>query len=212
MVCISRLAQIVRQYCLSGFAVIPLRLDGSKATKICWKVYDFEKDLLPFFSWNNGQGVKSGIGLLCGERSGGLEVLDFDHPDAYGQFYHLLSDNLKSIVDAMPLILTPSDGNHLYYRTEVLESGKVLSRVADGGVKIETRGQGNMIVAPGSPRETHSANRIYKMLRGNPLKPPTITIAQREGIFNFARQLNEFVSPPKPQTTTSTELRYFLSI
>jgi putative DNA primase/helicase len=128
----------------AGYAVMPLRLDGSKATRIKWRKYEFFELAYHF----NSIGNPSGIGILCGQLSGGLEVLDFDEPSMYPQWVKLIE---KVILDGLPIIETPSDGRHIWWRYNAVEPNQVLARDEKGGILIETRGQGGMVVAVGSP-------------------------------------------------------------
>ena len=84
----------------------------------------------------------------------------------------------------------------------MIEGGKVLARDKAGAVYIETRGQGNMVVACGSPLNVHwtegkPTGKPYRLLRGNPSRPPTITIAERQQLLSPARLLNQYEKPVK---------------
>src|SRR2546423_5762442 len=85
-----------RHYLASGFSVIPIKLDGSKAPqgtllareydndgsyKYTWKPYTTryadEAELTRWFS------KPRGIAIVCGQISGSFEVLDNDKPDVW---------------------------------------------------------------------------------------------------------------------------------
>jgi hypothetical protein len=130
--------------------------------------------------------------------SGNLEVLDFDHIDAYPQWRNTLDHALQSVVDMLPLIETPKGGRHLYYRCDEIEGNQVLAQHQDGDkvkVYIETRSQGGMVVACGSPLAVHPLQKPYRLLSGNPLRIPLITTEQRATLSSVARSLNRYEKP-----------------
>lgn len=180
---------IAKKYFDSGYSVLPLTCDGSKASRIKWSDYHYQ-----WFQLAGHFCKQSGIGLLCGKRSGNLEVLDFDDPDAFPEWAKDIDANLLA---TLPLVKTPSDGRHIYYRCETIEGSKVLARDNNGGVYIETRGEGAYIVAVGSPLSAHKLNKPYRLLSGNPFKPPMITQEQRAKLWEVARQLNRYTKPVK---------------
>ena len=186
----KRTLDIARHYHDSGFAVLPLWCDGSKATRIKWRAYPWFQ-LERWFTM-----TATGIGLLCGNLSK-PEVLDFDDPNAYPQWARGIDPLL---LDCLPLIETPSGGRHLYYRCPTIENNLVLARDAEGGIVIETRGQGGMVVACGSPPSVHPTNKPYRLLHGNPFNPPTITPEQRATLLEQARRLNHYTKPERSKS------------
>ena len=131
-------------------------------------------------------------------------MLDYDQPEAYDEWYSLLDASLQSVVDTLPLIATPSDGKHLYFRTESALGNIVLARCTDGTIYIETRGEGGMVVAAGSPVSVHSLCVPYRLIGGDPRHPPLITTEQRTGLYEVARKLNRYNAP---QCTTTAPKR-----
>ena len=182
-------AIIAHEYHRSGLADLPLRTDGTKAPCVKWQVYRWEE----IAHWFN-RPFPCGIGILCGKRSNGLEVLDFDDPAAYPQWSSRVDAHLLA---TLPLVATPSDGAHLYYRCETQEASQVLARDAAGGVAIETRAEGAYVVACGSPLAVHEAGKPYDLIRNDPRNPPLITTEQRAALHAAARALNLYAPPPK---------------
>ena len=99
----------------AGFSPLPIRLDGSKAPA-CQSRKPFRErpaTLEEIQAWPSS----CGVGVVCGQVSGGLEVLDFDDKDVFGVWRELVSaDGLAQGLDlSCPLIETPN-GYHVYLR------------------------------------------------------------------------------------------------
>ena len=165
---------IAKRYHDSGLCILPLHTDGSKATIIGWAEYPWYR-LERYFS---SLGNPSGIGILCGRRSRNLEVLDYDHKEAYPEWSNLIDPTLLA---RLVLVATPSGGMHAWYRCETMDHNQVLARDDKGDVYIETRGEGGMVVAAGSPLSVHPTHKPYRLVQGNPIHPPMITIEERAG-------------------------------
>jgi putative DNA primase/helicase len=206
-------AACAHEYHRAGLAVVPLRTDGSKAPLVQWARATWRKpsweELAPYFN----RTAPAGIGILCGERSGGLEVLDFDDPAIYPAWASRVVPGLTGLLGTLPLVETPSGGRHLWYRCPTIEGNLVLARDRQSDnaparlppALIETRGEGGLVVAAGSPLEVHwtagqVTGNLYDLLQGDPRKPPVITAEQREALFAAARGLNRYTPPPPRQT------------
>jgi len=196
---IERVALSLRE---SGLSVIPIRSDGKKSPAVLsWKPYQSQiatpEELKGWFQ--NGHG----IGIIGGEVSGSLEILDFDDPDAFREWRGLVErlggdDLLKRLV----FVETPSGGFHLYYRCQDgVEGNQKLAQSKDSDGKrkvlIETRGEGGYVIAPGSPEGCHQLRKLYKLLQGNLAEIPTITGEERDLLLNAARALDESVEPKR---------------
>jgi hypothetical protein len=158
-----------RGYVGGGLSVIPVRPDGTKAPAIAWKEYQArlptDEELIAWFSTS-----KNGIAVICGAVSGGLEVIDFDSPEAFGAWAAKLNEREPGLLGRFPVVLTPSGGRHLYHRLRGPVEGNRKLAVDDGGkVLIETRGEGGYVLAPGSPLTCHPSGNAYRHLSGPPL-------------------------------------------
>lgn len=187
-------------YVHAGFSVIPIRTDGTKRPDARvlpegkWKRFQesvpTQDELRRWF----GNGCQRGIALVQGAVSGNSELLDFDAPGAYEEFHALCGEHgLPGIIDAMPLVETPSGGRHLLYRCPeaTIDGNHQLARCGDRKVKIETRGEGGYALAPGSPPSCHETGREYRFLRHCPV--PVITAPERKRLLAVARACNEYV-------------------
>jgi len=122
----------------------------------------------------------TGIGIVCGEVSDDLVVIDFD--------------GIRPPVDAFPetaLAETPGDGLHVYARSR----GQLKTRVFSHG---EIRGKGSYVVAPPS---VHPSGRRYRWLKA----PDEARLAPLEAVpsrlIDFAHA--HVVSLHQPLTPTS---------
>src|SRR4051794_7401527 len=90
----------VSYYRSAGLNVMPLRVDASKAPKVKWSKYQLEwipeRYVFPFFR------ERAGIGVICGETSGGLEVFDFDQGGLYYRPWRAI------VEEYCPDLLTPA--------------------------------------------------------------------------------------------------------
>lgn len=206
---------IAKSYTDAGLSVMPVKLDGSKAPYT---------DLLPTDadgkSWKRYQQKRAsdkvlrhwfldhtaGIGIIGGSISGNLERMDYDYTPLFGIWLEMLAEmNGMDIYKRLPVVETPGDGYHIYYRCEEPVPGnKVLAKYKgeDGKyhVGIETRGEGGYCVAPGSPADCHPTCKPYKMIQGDLTKIPVLTGEERELLTSIACSLNE--QPEKQVGTT----------
>ena len=163
-----------------GYNMIPVNQDKTPAIKE-WKKYQTEK----YTGELNGR-----IGVICGQVSGGLEVLDFDNHDNSAKtrlWEYLDFDPVKEIIKKyeLPIIRTQHGGYHIYYRCKNIEGGKKLAmKMLEGmpDVIIETRGEGNYVLAPPTP----GYSLIKYTFENNPITPDERTI-----LHEYAKSFNE---------------------
>ena len=104
-------------YIKAGFSIIPVQTDGTKSPIGSWKKYQSQSMTQEECAAKFALGVV-GVGIVAGPASvDGLEVFDFDHPEAFEAFRALVEELQPGLVDQYPLIETPNDGHHLYIRT-----------------------------------------------------------------------------------------------
>ncbi|TWT69450.1 bifunctional DNA primase/polymerase [Crateriforma conspicua] len=185
---------IASDYVAAGVSVIPLRIDGSKAPAVrSWNEYRnrfaSDDELRQWFA------RPTGIGIVCGVQSGGLEVLDFDErPD---ETFSAWSDKLPGDLFARLIVVeTGALGYHVIYRCGVVGGNTKIAMTAAGGVLVESRGEGGYIVGAGSDGAVHASGRPYVQVRGVPLPDvPTITPEQRKALWCAAASLDERPDP-----------------
>ena len=92
------------------------------------------------------------------------------------------------LIDTAPIVETGGGGNHLYVRLEFPAPAgrKLAARVLTNGKEdllLETRGQGQYVVAPGSPADTHSSKLPYRLVQGS------LCDIQRISEFEFKKMI-----------------------
>jgi replicative DNA helicase len=188
------------QYLKAQLSVIPTLQD--KRPAINWKLYQSqsikEDEVEAIFSEAN---VK-GLGIVCGAISGNLEVIDVDTKhdttgSLWDEFRGLIEDNLPDLYNRLVIAQTKSGGYHIYYRCSSIAGNLKLSTKKNREVLIETRGEGGYVIAPPTPG--------YTYIQGEPGNIATITLEDRDILFNIAKSFNELEEiKPKVFTTLST--------
>jgi Protein of unknown function (DUF3987)/Bifunctional DNA primase/polymerase, N-terminal len=143
-----------------------------------------------------------GIGIICGEISGNLEVLDIDlKNDNTGLLYPNLQREVEKkvpgLTNRLRVIKTISGGYHWYYTCDTIsrnaalakrhttESEQQSQKYETTKVLIETRGQGGYVVT--------YPTKGYTVEQDCPV--PHITVEEREGLFECSKRFNEVNIP-----------------
>lgn len=182
--------QIARTYFDSGYSLVPI--GTSKKQK--FRHRHNPDGSYRHWTWNElaeeWQSAEGGIGINCGFAD--LRVLDIEDYD----YYTFLKDQLPEIVGKMPVIRTPSNGAHCPYRSKNLDNKrKVLARDIDGDILIETREQGQYVVAPGSCASCHPSGKSYSAEYLDYSQAPYLTDDEIEELHNACREYNDFDEP-----------------
>ena len=199
--------------------------DGTKAPAlVTWTQYQTQPADEPQLSRWFANGSRNGLGIVCGEVSGQLEMFEFEGRAV-----------LEGLVPAMALAmenrglaelwatltggyteLTPTGGLHLYYRvgdgpargnlklarrpaTEAeldAEFEAKGSRKEKIKVLIETRGEGGYVVIAPTPGSHHPNGRPWTTLMGSPTAIPTISTEQRDLLHDIATRFDAMPPPP----------------
>ena len=177
-----------------------IRPDGTKAPTVKWECYQkaraTEAEVLRWFT-----SMRSGIGILGGVISGGLEILDFDDAEVFEPWQNLVTQVYEGITDGMPVVETPTGGFHVYYRAYQIAGNQKLARRKTPGapidVRVETRGEGGYVLSPYCHPDCHPARKSYQVIRGAITTIPLISSQAREVLLNSAKAFDEVVDPPK---------------
>lgn len=186
------------QYHKWSLAAIPT--DSSKRSILTWRKYENEPpttaQIADMFAHKNA----SGLAVICGAASGGLEVVDCDLKyDVTGKLWDQLTLAMADLpfFDKLLIVRTVSNGYHLYYRCEQVEGNQKLARrhttdeervhAPNAKVKVllETRGQAGYVMAPPTPG--------YELARGKFNEIPLLTIEERDALLTLCRSFNEVV-------------------
>lgn len=193
-----------------GRSVIPLGVDHKRPTIQSWAEYSTrrmtETEVRQFFRDN------SQVGLVCGEISGTLEVIDFDtlglgSAPHYKQWIELLREyGYDKLIDLLAVAQTPSGGYHVYLECPAGVQGN--TKIAETEVHvhgepdclIESRGEGGYVVAVGCPG--------YKWIQHGMSSIPVITKEDRAMLWDCARSLNKRIEAPKIPYEPKEKQRY----
>jgi len=198
-----------RWYAANGISVIPVKADGSKAPAVTgWRKYSAEiADDATLQKWFGGA-APVGVGVPAGPASGNLVVLDFEcgpAGSAHTEWYQKLPERLRLVADSLPAVLTPSGGRHLWVRLPDPQPGGKLARYAAGKTKIEIRGEGHQVLAPGCPAECHRSGKLYEWASppgdgadGRPSFPGLDPDTWAE-LCEHAAACNEYSAPEQPR-------------
>ena len=183
----------------AGVSVIPIAQDGTKRPLLPkWKRYQAEvADEAKVRGWFPPE--RTGLGLVCGAVSGGLECLDFDQRDAFEDFRDLCHasglEELLARVEAGHSETSPR-GVHLFYQCETPKTTKLARR--NGSVAIETKGEGGYVIcAPSGPGV--NAAGVYERLSGGVASLVFLNDDERERLHRIARMVGDVEADPTPK-------------
>lgn len=192
--------ETARNLAEGGLSLIPIAIDGSKSPMLKkWEPFQkrraTERELETWFKTED-----AGIGIVAGNISGGLEIIDFDDESVIKPWISDVSKaGQKEFIMSLPMVATPTGGLHIYYRCPSIEGNqKLASKPNEKGrpdTMIETRGEGGYVISPGSPATCHPANQEYKLINLDLTQIPIITEQERAFLLNLSRSFNRYVKP-----------------
>lgn len=193
----------------AGICVLPPKQDGSKRPLVAWQEYQTRRSTVDEIHRWYANGRLTGLGVVLGEASGGLELLEFDDVAVYGRFKELAVrgglDGVVHRIEGGYLEHSPN-GIHWLYRCEEMSGNtKLACRPAPDGRKvlIETRGEGGFAIVAPTHGKVHPSGRSYDRQRGDWATIATISPEERAAIFDLARTLD---SMPRREQRAATTL------
>jgi hypothetical protein len=135
-----------------------------------------------------------GIGLICGEVSGGVECIDFDsHNNDINDIYRkfVSHEGIANIIGNNRVYTERSQrgGFHIIYRystnAEKRDSNIKLASWENGESMIETRGEGGYVIVAPSPN--------YETRHGDLLNLPTLEEFERDALLDFATSFDKTI-------------------
>lgn len=146
---------------MAGNGLVPIPLRGKVPQVKGWQqLRDVTEPLVR--AWY-ADGLLQNVGLLCGEASGNVVVLDFDGKDGY----HAFCEKFPALADTYTVETGSGDGMHVYVKVTTLPASTGTIEVPGGG-KLEVKANGRQVVVPPSIHpDTGAAYEVYKTV---PLK------------------------------------------
>lgn len=182
------LLDIAKDYYESGLNVLP----ASKSQKrpLCkWREYTTSRpDFTRVFSEST---TFDALAVVCGQTSGGLEVIDFDQR---GALFQAFKDKVGDALEMCVIESTQSGGVHVAYRTPAPGRNVKLANM-ESGCAIETRGEGGICII--------SPTNGYDLRSGSWVNLPTISKDQRDFLMESARSLDQTKSEEERAPTVS---------
>ena len=206
----------------AGYTPVPTKTDGSKHPPRPMGQIQHHP-ATPDDVRRDFAGTTDGIGLVTGDASSQLEMLEVE-----GRALHLttelatlMADNgfgdLWARVNNGYVEASPSGGIHWHYRVDgpARPNTKLASRpatpdelAANPGEKIkvliETRGKGGFtVIAPSSGR-THPTGKAWVVLTGSMASIPTLTVDERDALYAIAGILDQLPVIDAPASRAAT--------
>lgn len=175
-----------------GFCVMPARFDGSKRPRFEWKEFQGTRPNRGSVERWYIQEPELGVGLICGNVSGGLEMTELE-----GDFTSSEKlDKLRAECDRLHITWlwdlltidgyaewTPSGGIHTLYRISdnpVPKNKKIAMDVTAKITYAETRGEGGFVIVAPTSGTVHQTGDAWVLAAGDIGQVPVITWDDRE--------------------------------
>lgn len=178
------------RFLAAGLSVVPIEA-VTKKTIGCWAKYQADRLEMRIARRWDMHNPQFGLGVVCGPVSGFLEVMDFDDPACFPEWFA----KTAHITSRLPIVETPSGGFHCWYRCTAYGRGATLAKFSDTDtaarkMRIETKAEGNLILAP-CRFAVHRSGNPYVQISG-PVLPtvPTITPEARKELRAAARSFD----------------------
>jgi len=194
----NQLVDYALRYLAAGLSVVPVR--SNKKSVGSWKKCQYvrltEPEARQAFTWSSTKGV----GIICGDISGNLEVIDLDVKNdpagnLYERFISATQQHLPGIIPQLVIARTRGNGYHVFYKCDRVGQNTVLAKQAVAGsilhptgnplVLIETRGKGGYVVV--EPSEG------YTVCSGSLEKISVIAPEERDALLAIGRSFNTYV-------------------
>lgn len=212
----SFLLDAAQTWAAAGFSVVPVMEDGSKRPMAPggeWKQYIKNRaDVATVLKWF-GERNCEGLGIVCGDVSGGVECLDFDTKRIWLEYEAaaracglglLLDRIIHSYSEHTPR------GVHLFWRCDKIEGNL---KLASNGLAppheetlIETRGEGGFVIIAPSTGKIHKLGIAYEVMGGEAAAVASVTLAQRASLLALARTFCKKKAKPEPVAWTGGEV------
>lgn len=200
---------VIQQAHDAGLSIVPPQQDGSKRPYPHWRdernsptwkpAQTTRPNLSLLREWYDPKNDRTGIGVVCGEVSGGLEVLDFDTREGWIEYRELAEHcGIAPLIDRIWSGYGEESprGAHLMYRcSEIAGNTKLAKKTGKKTAFIETRGEGGYIIIAPSHGSVHPSGADYRCVSGALANIVTITPLERRDLWELAKSLDESPRP-----------------
>jgi len=164
--------ETAKGYAVAGCNCIPVD-PKTKKPKVAWARWQSEtiSDIERTAMFERAEG----IAVVCGQVSGGLEVIDFDDPAVFPFWCSLINEDLYK---RLLVQRTQSGGFHACYRCERIGRNQRLAVQGEKTV-IETRGEGGYAIIAPTPG--------YEVIQGAWAQLPIVSPEERNQLIATAR-------------------------
>ncbi|MBN1121806.1 MAG: bifunctional DNA primase/polymerase [Anaerolineae bacterium] len=172
----------VRRYLALGFSVIPLR---GKVPVVTWREYQQRRPTRSELERWLRRGLFQNIGIVCGEVSGNLVVLDIDASGAYRAFRARFPNLARTY-----MVSTGGGGWHVYLRVDALPPSR-------RGAGMEIKANGHQVAAPPSIHPNGTPYRVAQPL-------DILHVPDLSAVVEWMRPRPEPARPVKKRKATSS--------
>jgi len=192
----------------AGLNPLPPKQDGSKAPDASeWGSYQHRMSTEAKVDAWYGNG-RSGLGLVCGAISGGLEMFEFEGRAVDAGVADAFIDaaercDLSELVSRIAqgyTERTPSGGLHWFVRTDTPTTTK-LARNPERLPLIETKGEGGYAIVAPSSGSVHPTGEPWELIAGGFATIATITAGEHDALHQRSTRAR---SRPSPTTLVRT--------
>lgn len=191
------------EFYIQGIVPLPVNRHRQKAPAVSsWTQYQKEmpskEQIIEWFT------KADGLGVLCGQISGNLLMIELEGRAATLQTIDLLTHRAKenNIIDLFERLnsgyveRSPSGGLHWLLKSEGLIPGneKFARRIDENGVisvLAESRGEGGFVVVAPTSGICHPTGNGWNIIRGNPSTIPTFTEEEVDALRELFISLDE---------------------
>lgn len=202
-----------KHYIQNGYSVIPLQTDGTKQPVGSWTAYmDRFASAHELQEWFGSPDAACGLGIVTGNVSGNLLVIDFDHEAeaTFALFWQDIQQQLPGVVDSVVAIATPRPGRQVWLRCETPPTGSTVLAYSEPvgtppqpQVLVETRGHHAYVAVPGGPDAVHSTSRPYQFIHGDYEHLPPLSDSMVGRMLDICRSYSRW-TPQHVQQRTGT--------
>ena len=196
------------EFYVEGIVPLPVSRHRHKAPAVSsWTQYQKEmpsqEQVLEWFA------KADGVGVLCGQISGNLLMIELEARAATLQTIDLLTHRAKenNIIDLFERLnsgyveRSPSGGLHWLLKSEARVPGnerfaRRMDENAVISVLAESRGEGGFVVTAPTPGTCHPSGNGWNIIKGNPKTIPTFTEEEVDALRELFISLDEMPKEP----------------